>query len=62
MKVEKLLFVHWLPDNAPIKNKVPYASGKESLKKEFGALKEFVVSAKNDKTEKDIIQELEKWA
>ena len=29
---------------------------------DFGGLKEFVVSSRDYTTEKDIIQELEKWA
>jgi len=62
LKVGNLLFVHWLPDDAPTKNKLPYARGKECLKMDFGGLKEFVVSSRDYTTEKDIIQELEKWA
>jgi hypothetical protein len=54
--------VHWLPDGAPMKNKIPYAHGKESLKMYLGGLKEFVVSSRDYTTEREIIQELEKWA
>ena len=61
MNISKLLFIHWLPDNAPIKNKVIYATGKENLKKVFGNLKEFTVTSKNDITEKDVMKELDKW-
>ena len=56
------MFVHWLPDGTPSKNKLPYAHGKENLKMDFGGIKEFVVSSRDQTTERDIIQELEKWA
>lgn len=60
MNVSKLLFVHWLPDNAAIKNKITYATGKENLKKIFGNLKELTISSKNEKAEADVIKELDK--
>lgn len=60
MNITKLLFIHWLPDLSPIKAKVPYATGKENLKKTFGTLKEFTISSKNDLSEADLIKELSK--
>jgi hypothetical protein len=48
MNISKLLFIYWLPDNTPIKAKVPYASAKEKFKARLNAaLKEFTIGAKN---------------
>jgi cofilin len=32
MHIEKLTFINWNPDGAPLKKKVLYATGKESFK------------------------------
>jgi cofilin len=61
MNISKLLFIYWLPDNTPIKAKVPYASAKEKFKARLNAaLKEFTIGAKNEYSVDDIIKELSK--
>jgi len=33
MAISKMIFINWSPDGAPIKNKILYATAKESFKK-----------------------------
>ncbi|PAA82696.1 hypothetical protein BOX15_Mlig024657g1, partial [Macrostomum lignano] len=49
-KREKLLFIHWAPDSARIRDKMLYASSKDAIKKE---LKGVVEIQANDMSEVD---------
>lgn len=60
MNIAKLVFVYWLPDTVSIKARVTYAAAKETFKAKVGGLKEFNVSAVNDKTFEEITKELDK--
>lgn len=60
MNISKLVFVYWLPDTVPLKARVTYAASKETLRSQTGGLKEFSISAINDRTFEEITKELDK--
>lgn len=57
--LQKLLFVHWCPDNAKVAPKMVYASTKENLKRRFvGIFKEIQASVKSELTHSSITSDL----
>lgn len=49
--LNKLIFIHYCPDNSKVKDKMVYASTKENLKRRFvGLFKEIQASDHNDLT------------
>ncbi len=49
MEISKLIFVNWSPSEAPIKNRVLYATAKESFKKYLDMnTKDYTLDNKND--------------
>lgn len=60
MNIAKLIFVYWLPDTVPLKARVAYAAAKETFRAKVGGLKEFSISAVNDKTFEEVTKELSK--
>jgi len=54
---DKLLFISWCPDTAPIKSKMLYASSKDGLKKKLeGALKEVQCNDTSDLAFSNILE------
>ncbi|CAD5115730.1 DgyrCDS4673 [Dimorphilus gyrociliatus] len=60
-KQEKVIFVHWAPDNAPIKRKMLIASSKDALKRKLEGLSlEVQANDMSDLLEEEIIAKLDR--
>lgn len=50
----KLLFIYWCPDNAPVKQKMLYASSKDTIRKQFtGVESELQATEPSELTEEE---------
>ena len=58
-KIEKLVFFFWSPDTQPVKTKMTYATGKETLKKKCeGIAKEIQANSPADLDFKDVTNQI----
>lgn len=49
MKISKLIFINWNPEDAPLKNRILYATAKENFKKHLDLnTKDYTLGSKND--------------
>ncbi|CAG9323527.1 unnamed protein product [Blepharisma stoltei] len=55
----KIVFIHWSPDNSIVKNKMIYASTKENLKRRFSGIhREVQACSVSEVEESEIVQAL----